>query len=143
MYVSPDRALIANVIPSGKEKGNEKAESTVRVQSAEGKQSFTYDFSSDDGEHGYGVNSAQWTADSNFFVLTMSSSGGHSPMFAPVVFWSKTDNTFYSLPQYTASYVFELRGDSIRLSTWPGMQPATVALRDLKPDEAVPVKPQK
>jgi hypothetical protein len=87
-FVSPDGTLIAIVIPNGKEKGGEKDESRVEIRRRKGGRLRAHDFSSDDGSHGYGVDGAQWTADSQFFVFRMRSSGGHSPMWAPGVYWS-------------------------------------------------------
>ena len=39
IYVSPDRAILAKVIPSGKEKGNEQAESQLEIRRADGNDS--------------------------------------------------------------------------------------------------------
>ncbi len=141
VYVSPDKRQIAKVFSVAKEGG--QPESKIEIYAAgNGTLLSACNFFSPDGQHGYGVTRSQWTDDSGFFVFTMSNSGGHSPMFAPVVFWSRKDKIFYELPQYTVSQVFNLRGDTIQLSTWPGMQPATVRLHHLRRGDAVAVKPR-
>ncbi len=38
------------------------------------------DFSSEDGEHGYAVAKAGWTADENFFVFSLENSRGTCPV---------------------------------------------------------------
>jgi hypothetical protein len=121
-------------VPSGKEKGNERAESRVEIRRKNGTLLRAHDFSSDDGEHGYRLDGGQWTLDSEFFVFRMRNSGGHSPMYAPVVFWSLTDNHFYQLSDdYTGDDTFSVSPtDEIYVSTWPGMKPATVSLRHPK-----------
>jgi hypothetical protein len=46
------------------------------------------DYSSEDGEHGYVVAKAAWTADENFFVFSLENSGGHAPWHTPTEFVS-------------------------------------------------------
>jgi hypothetical protein len=112
------------------------SESRVQILASDGTQLRTHDFSSSDGEHGYGVDGAQWMPDSQYFVFRMRSSGGHSPMFAPIVFWSRKANRFYSLTNYTADQAFVVVGaDQLKALTWPGMQAATVSLSKMKPSE--------
>ena len=96
-FKSPDGRLAAVVIPVSKQRGFEENESRISIQTNGGKQLLVHDFSSDDGQHGYGVDVAQWTPDSEFFVCQMRNSGGHSPMYAPVVFWAREKNRFYQL----------------------------------------------
>jgi hypothetical protein len=56
--VSPDGRFVANVIPNGKE-GNGRAEDKVEIVHKNGKVMSTYDFSSQGGEHGYGLDGGQ------------------------------------------------------------------------------------
>jgi len=102
-----------------------KSETAVTVLSV-------HDFSSPDGEHGYGVDIAQWTQDSQFFVFSMSNSGGHSPMYKPVVFWSRRTNRFYQLNDYTANETFSVTSPAkITAERWPSLKPATASLSDV------------
>jgi hypothetical protein len=141
-YVSQDGKLVAKVIPSGKEKGNERAESEVQIRRKDGTMLGAHDFSSEDGEHGYGVDQAQWTTDSEFFVFGMSNSGGHMPMYHPVVFWSRKDSRFYQLRnEYTGDETFSVSpADEVQVSTWPGMKPTTVSLRNSKAGDVVALR---
>jgi len=128
-FKSPDHRFVGLVAPSL----NASDESRVSILGADGHQLRTHDFSSSDGQHGYGVDAAQWTPDSHYFVLRMRSSGGHSPMFAPIVFWSRKANRFYSLNDYTGDISFSVAApDGVKASTWPGMRPTTVSLHALK-----------
>ncbi len=152
-YPSPDGQLVATVIPSGKEKGRERAESRVEIRRKDGALLCVHDFSSADGartdaafcarlllrrgEHGYGVDGAQWTPDSQFFVFPMSNSGGHMPLYVPVAFWSRSLNRFSRLDNFTASLTFSVvANDGVKVSTWPEMKPVTLSLRKLHPGDA-------
>jgi hypothetical protein len=141
-FVSPDSRLIAVVIPNGKENGApEKNESRVEIRGRKGDLLHAYDFSSDDGSHGYGVDGAQWTADSQFFVFRMRSSGGHSPMWAPVVYWSRKTTHFYELSDYTGDIEFSVTApDTINVSTSTDMHPAVVSLHELKPTQVTELR---
>jgi hypothetical protein len=55
------------------------------------------DYSSEDGEHGYGVTKAAWTPDSQFFVYSLENSGGHQAWNSPVRFFSRRSNKILSL----------------------------------------------
>jgi hypothetical protein len=135
---------VAKIIPNGKQKGFENGESTVVILNADSKKLNSYDFSSDDGTHGYGVDGAQWTLDSDFFVFRMRSSGGHSPMNAPVFFWSRANGDFYELQNYTGDILFSVSGgDELQLSTLSDMRPVSLSLKNIKPEDAVPLKPLK
>jgi hypothetical protein len=49
------------------------------VRNAKGTLLFDKSFASKDHRHGMGVVQAEWTANSQFFVFSMSRSGGHQP----------------------------------------------------------------
>jgi len=133
---SPDGIVTAIVAPAGKRAGSADSESRISVRRSYGSFLRTHDFSSADGQHGYGVDGAEWTPDSQYFVVRLRSSGGHSPMFAPVVFWSRKANRFYSLKDCTADQTFSVAApDKVEVSTWPDMKPATVSLHEVKESE--------
>jgi len=132
-FVSPDKRLVAIVVPADKHEGYEELESRVEIHSRGGAPLCAHDFSSDDGEHGYGVDGAQWTPNSQFFVFRLRSSGGHSPMNAPVVFWSRKTNRFYDLKGYTADVTFSVTApDNVSVDTWTDLRPATLSLHSLQ-----------
>jgi len=54
-------------------------------------------YSSGDGEHGYGVTKAGWTPDSKFFVYSLESSGGHQAWHSRVQFYGRETNKIFSL----------------------------------------------
>jgi hypothetical protein len=99
IYSSPDNSLRAVIIPVGK-KGNEGTESRVEIRSATGETLGWKSFASYDGEHGIGVNHAEWTADGQFFVFNVASSAGHQPWRRATYFYSRGENRFYSLDDY-------------------------------------------
>jgi hypothetical protein len=135
-FKTPDGRLTADVTPISKQRGFEEYESRISIQTNGGKQLLVHDFSSDDGQHGYGVDVAQWTPDSQFFVCRMRNSGGHSPMYAPVVFWARKKNRYYQLISYTSDQTFAIVApDKVKVDTWPGMNPATISLGGVKQTE--------
>src|SRR6266849_3231050 len=52
-------------------------ESRVEFYSPQQEMLCALDYSSDDGEHGFGIVKAAWTPDSYYFVFSLTSSGGH------------------------------------------------------------------
>jgi hypothetical protein len=101
VFVSPDRALQATIIPVSPEQGLQANESRVELRRKDGKLLCMKDYSSSDGEHGYGVQKAQWTPDSRFFVYDLASSGGHQPYRAPTFFFSRENNRVRNIEEFT------------------------------------------
>lgn len=98
-YRSPDKALIARVLPIGKS-GWEWAESRVEIRNRNGRLLRFVSFASADHEHGEGVNYGAWTPDSMYFVFSTSSSGGHQPWHGPAYFFSRRHNLIRRLDDY-------------------------------------------
>jgi len=100
-FRSPDGKYLAIVIPLPKApygSGESKIEIHVKdaiVSSAS--------YSSEDGEHGFGVERAKWSPDSKFFVYSMSSSGGHQSWHFPTYFISVNDFKTRYLDDYVGS----------------------------------------
>lgn len=133
VFKSPDAGLLAIVAPADKKAGIEGRESRILILRSGGNQISMQDFSSQDGEHGYGVVGAQWTPDSQYFVCRMTNSGGHSPVYVPLVFWNRKTNHFYQLKAYTAGRVFSIVSpDRVNVESWPDLQPAVVSLSRLR-----------
>lgn len=129
---SPDAQLIAVITATDRRMRVNGNESRIEIRRYND-QICVHDFSSSDGEHGYGIDGAEWTPDSQYFVFRLRSTGGHSPMFAPIAFWSRKENRFYSLMDYTGDTTFlVVAPDQIKARTWPGLLPASVSLRSLK-----------
>jgi len=95
-YESPDKSIVAMVFPVGKP-WIRSYESRVEVRSKSGRLLAQRDYTSPDGQHGYGVGKAAWTPDSNFFVFILANSGGHQPWHSPVDFFSRSLNKIFSL----------------------------------------------
>ncbi len=86
-YISPNGKYYAYVValpnaPYG------RGENKIVIQNKGGKTLCSKSYDSEDGEHGFGVEKAGWTPDSNFFVYSMSSSGGHQAWHFPTYFIS-------------------------------------------------------
>ncbi len=100
-YQSPDGKYIAIVIPLPKAPYG-SGESKIEIHSKDAiVTSATY--SSEDGEHGFGVEQAAWSPDSKFFVYSMSSSGGHQAWHFPTYFVSVSDLKSRYLDDYVGS----------------------------------------
>lgn len=98
-YVSPDGKLQALVIPVGKV-DDRAGESRVEIRDSGDKMFLTKSFASKDGEHGYVVYEAAWTPDSQFFVFSTGSSGGHQPWHSPTYFYCRSDRRLRVLDDY-------------------------------------------
>src|SRR5437899_963523 len=58
-------------------------ESRVEFYSPQHEMLCALDYSSEDSEHGFGIVKAAWTPDSNYFVFSLTSSGGHQSWHFP------------------------------------------------------------
>jgi hypothetical protein len=64
----------------------------VVIRNAAGDTLASKDYSSPRGTNGYYVYRAQWSPDSQFFVFSLTSSGGHSPWSYPIMVYSRQKN---------------------------------------------------
>ncbi len=93
VYPSPDAALRALVLPADVDLyATPDMESRIVVRTRERKLLTSKDYSSPRGANGYYVFAAKWSPDSQFFVYSMSSSGGHSPWSFPMWVYSRQKN---------------------------------------------------
>jgi hypothetical protein len=118
IHSSPDKSLRAIILPVGK-KGYEGTESRIEIRSSSGKTLRWKSFASYDGEHGMGVNHAEWTPNSLFFVFNVGSSGGHQPWHSATYFYSRSENRFYSLDDYIGPVTsdFTIEGRNVLKTT--------------------------
>ena len=90
IYASPDGALRALVFPVDISLyATPDMESRVVIRTSKGDTLTSKDYSSPRGTNGYHVVNAKWSPDSQFFVYSMSSSGGHSPWSFPIMVYSR------------------------------------------------------
>lgn len=94
-FKSPDGMLVALVRYTKAPEAT--SESRIEVKTRTGRLLVKRNYSSEDGEHGYGVTKAEWTPDSQFFVYSLESSGGHSAWHSPMQFFSRNDRKITSL----------------------------------------------
>jgi len=87
-YESPDGSLRAEV-ESVRKKPSRAPESKIEILSKEGKRVWIVKYTSSDGEHGFGVFKAAWTPDSQYFVYSVVSSGGHELGRSPIFFYDR------------------------------------------------------
>jgi hypothetical protein len=93
VFPSPDKALRALVLPVDVSLyATPDMESRVVIRAANGDTLTSKDYSSPRGTNGYYVHSAKWSPDSQFFVFSMMSSGGHSPWSYPTMVYSRQKN---------------------------------------------------
>jgi hypothetical protein len=92
-YPSPDKTLIATILPVDISLyATPDMESRVVIRNAAGDTLTSKDYSSPRGINGYYVYRAQWSPDSQFFVFSLTSSGGHSPWSYPIMVYSRQKN---------------------------------------------------
>jgi hypothetical protein len=90
VFVSPDKELRAVVLPVDISLDTTPdMESRVVIRTRSGDTITSKDYSSPRGANGLYVVEARWSPDSQFFVYSMSSSGGHSPWSYPIMVFSR------------------------------------------------------
>jgi len=110
-YRSPDSALQAKVLMPGL--GHENR---VSIQDIHEAVKAEADYTSDDGEHGLVVDRAAWSPDSQFFVFSTSSSGGHQAWQCATFFFDRHDGKIHDLAEFLppiADPDFKIRAPSI------------------------------
>jgi hypothetical protein len=143
IYPSPDGALRALVLPVDVSLyATPDMESRVVIRTSNGDTVTSKDYSSPRGTNGYYVVNAKWSPDSQFFVYSMSSSGGHSPWSFPMMVYSRQKKRIAGLSDMidgrpTLSPDFHFAGPhTLVAETWkePGSLddkvPVTVDLED-------------
>lgn len=98
-YISPDGRLNVSIIPVGKT-GRERSESLIEFRGPGSEPLCGINYSSSDGDHGFGVVEAAWTPDSQYFVFSLTSSGGHQSWHAPTQFYSRKARAIRTLDDY-------------------------------------------
>jgi hypothetical protein len=140
-FKSPDGAVSAVVVLRGKDRHPAPSENRVEIYNRSGEILVVHDFSSPDGTHGHGVATAQWTPDGQFFVFSLTSSGGYMSLYAPLVFWSRAKNHLYELKGYTASQTYSVSPpDTVTLNTYPGMKDAAISLATVRDSEVIELR---
>jgi hypothetical protein len=143
IYPSPDGTLRALVLPVDVSlHATPDMESRVVIRTSKGDTLTSKDYSSPRGANGYYVVSAKWSPDSQFFIYSMSSSGGHSPWSYPMAVYGRGKNLIAKFSDMingnpTISGDFNFTGPhTVVASTWkqPGSLddkvPVTVDLED-------------
>lgn len=125
VFVSPDKAMHASVLPVGVSLyATPDMESRIVIRSSDGDTLTSADYSSRRGMNGYYVHSAKWSPDSQFFVYSLTSSGGHQPWSFPIMVYSRKRNliaAFSAMIQGrpTLSGDFEFSGPhTVSARTW-------------------------
>jgi hypothetical protein len=97
VHPSPDGALRALVLPVDVSLyATPDMESRVVIRTSKGDTLTSKDYASPRGANGYYVVNAKWSPDSQFFVYSMSSSGGHSPWSFPLWVYSRSKDAIAS-----------------------------------------------
>lgn len=142
---SPDGKLIARILPIQKTKEG-PPEFKIEVIDAGGKLAAREDFTSKTGNQGLSIDKAEWSPDSQFFVFSTFSSGGHMAWQFPTFFFARRDNRIYRFADFLppiAEGDFTLKSpDTIAITIWTPMTtekpldrsielPITFKMRDL------------
>ncbi|HTQ62005.1 MAG TPA: hypothetical protein VMI32_17405 [Candidatus Solibacter sp.] len=123
----------SRVVAASKSHREATPESVLEFYSPENQRLCTLDYSSEDGEHGFGIVKAAWTPDGHYFVFSLTSSGGHQAWHSPTLFYSPRDNKIRRLDDYTTSS--GISGGSFRLKP-----PNIVLTEEWRNGTPVPVK---
>ena len=118
---SPDQQLRACVLSVGTHPNPPFNESRVEIRNMGGTMLATKDFKSPDGEHGRNVQKMEWSPDSQFFVFSTASAGGHSPWHWQTYFYDRrTKHIQRSRRLHRACHQAKLQIDCSRLDRSPG-----------------------
>jgi hypothetical protein len=120
------------VVPVGKPSGHEAYESRIEFLTAEGKLLCSLDYSSEDGDHGFGIVKAAWTEDGRYFVFSLTSSGGHQGWHFPTHFYNTNDMKIYYLDDFVEASGIS-KGEFI-------LKAPHVVLTEVQREKEVPVK---
>ena len=110
-------------------------ESRLVIRSSAGDTLTSKDHSSPRGMNGYYVDRAKWSPDSQFFVYSLISSGGHSPWQFPIMVYGRKANAIAKFSDMidgkpTLSGAFDFAGPhTLTATTW--RQPGSVGDKDL------------
>jgi hypothetical protein len=125
VFPSPDKALRALVLPSDISlDATPDMESLVVVRTSKGDTLTSKSHASPRGMDGYYVVTAKWSPDSQFFVYSLSSSGGHSPWSFPMMVYGRKKNIIAAFSDMiggkpTLSGDFKFTGPhAVTASTW-------------------------
>jgi hypothetical protein len=125
LFISPDKATHALVYPVDVSLyATPDMESWVVFRSSDGTTLTSQDYSSPHGTNGYYVFHGQWSPDSQYFVFSMSSSGGHSPWSFPIKVYMLKKNLIANFSDMiggnpTVSGQFQFSGaHTLVASTW-------------------------
>jgi hypothetical protein len=137
IHPSPDKKLHAIVLPAELSlDATPDMESRVVIRSVAGDTVNSINHSSPRGANGYYVDVAQWSPDSQFFVYSMVSSGGHSPWSHPTIVYGVQHNRFVHLSDMIEGR--PLLSEKFEFSA-PHTLTATTWKQEGAPDQPVPV----
>ena len=138
-FFSPDREMRAVIVADDPQPHRRSAESRVLIYRGDGHLANVVDYSSPDGNHGFGVVKAAWTPDSQFFVYSMTSSGGHQSWKSPTYFYSRKTNKTQGIEETLGKPVlspnFTVSAPStVTVATWrkPPLNTAREITEDLR-----------
>jgi hypothetical protein len=101
---SPDQHLRACVSSVGKHEAPFN-ESRIEIHDVNNRILAFKDFRSADGEHGRNVQKNEWAPDSQFYVFSTASSGGHSPWHWQTYFYDRRANTLREVDDFTGPII--------------------------------------
>jgi hypothetical protein len=123
---SPDRKLTARISSIHKAKEG-PPEFIIEVIDASGKLTARKDFTSEEGDQGLSIDRAEWSPDSQFFVFSTFSSGGHMAWQFPTYFYARRDKKIHDFADFLAPIAegdFVLKPpDNISITIWTPMTP--------------------
>lgn len=108
-------------------------ESKLEFYSPDNKLLCALDYSSEDHEHGFGVVKAAWTPDNDYFVFSLTSSGGHQAWHAPTLFYSARDHEIRSLDNYVAGAIGISKADFT-------LRPPNTVVTEVQGEGSIPTK---
>lgn len=149
---SPD-GMFRSHITTNRKSADVPPEFVLEVSHSGGRIAARGDYTSESGEHGLSLENAAWTPDSQFFIFTTVSSGGHMAWQYLTFFFDRRDNKIHDFNDFlppVAEGSFTLKApDIITLTIWTPLTtekplddsialPITFRMSDLKKSKKLP-----
>jgi hypothetical protein len=152
LITSPDGKFSAHITIS-QNSTTGPPEFKTEIRDSDGQVSATSDYTSENGEQGLSLVHAAWTPDSQFFIFTTYSSGGHMAWQYPTLFFDRRDKKIHDFNEFLppiAEGTFKLKApDIITITIWTPLTteipldesidlPITFRMSDLKKSKKSP-----
>ncbi|MDR3626270.1 MAG: hypothetical protein P4L45_05530 [Ignavibacteriaceae bacterium] len=128
-FNSPDktiRVVVSNI--------SDGSESKIHIYNSKGKILFDTSYISKDHQHGFKIIQTNWTANSKYFVFSLSNSGGHQPWHYPTFIYCVPDKKLLSVDSIWGAVTSDFK------LTPPDSLETSIKKKDIRDVEKIKIK---